>query len=75
MKELERFYSELSEILEVESVSDNENLKGFECWDSLTVLSIIAFADDSYRVSLSANDIKQVETVGELKTLIQSKLS
>ena len=46
---MENFDSSLAEILEVDTVSMDAELASFECWDSLTILSIIAFAGEKYR--------------------------
>ena len=45
---MEKMYEELAELLEVDEVKGNEVLSDFECWDSLTVLSIIAWASENY---------------------------
>ena len=45
---MENMYEELAELLEVDEVKDNEILSEFECWDSLTVLSIIAWDSENY---------------------------
>jgi acyl carrier protein len=71
---MENFDVEIAEILEVDSVNMNDALNQFECWDSLTILSIIAFASESYQIILSASEINVAETVGGLKLLIETKL-
>jgi len=70
---MENFISSISEILEVESVELSDELDSFEAWDSLTVLSIIAFCDSEYGVALSAEEIDDSGTVLGLKELIQGK--
>lgn len=72
---MENFKYELSEILEVETVESSDKLTSFECWDSLTILSIIALAGENYNVSLSSNEISNAITVGGLEELIKSKKS
>jgi acyl carrier protein len=71
---MENFDSLMAEILEVDSIKTDEQLTSFECWDSLTLLSIIAFADQNYNVTLSANDVITATTVGGLKELIKSRM-
>lgn len=63
---MEKVYKELAELLEVEEVKDSDTLEDFECWDSLTILTIIALSSDQYGKSLSANDIKEAKTIGGL---------
>lgn len=70
---MEKFEEGLAELLEVDSVSVLENLEDFEAWDSLTSLSIIAFIDENYNVSVSAQDLLEAKTVGGLKKLVFSK--
>ena len=70
---MENFESGITELLEVDSLNDADVLEDFEAWDSLTVLSIIAFVDENYGVSVSAQDLTSAKTIGGLKSLVQSK--
>ncbi len=70
---MNNFRIELAEILEVDGVEKDELLSSFECWDSLTILSIIALAGENYNVTLSAADVNNSNTVGGLEELIKSK--
>jgi acyl carrier protein len=72
---MENFNEELAEIFEVDSVETNQILEEFECWDSLTILSIIALVDETYSITLSAAEITNAETIGGLLTLINTKKS
>mgnify|MGYP003626455619 CR=1 FL=1 len=71
---MEDFIPSIAEILEEETVELNDDLDSFEAWDSLTVLSIIAFCDSEYGVALSADEIDNSGTVLGLKELIESKM-
>ena len=66
-------YDKLAEILEVETVKPGDVLREFTCWDSLTVLSIIAMMDKSYGVNADAKDLKEVITVGDLEHFIEAR--
>jgi acyl carrier protein len=68
------FETLLGEILEVDAVDLNDELTSFECWDSLTILSIIALVDQHYRVSLTAKEIIDSRTVEGLKLLVTGKI-
>ena len=70
---MENFIPSISEILEVDSVELSDELESFDAWDSLTVLSIIAFCDSDYGVALSADEIDNSGTIQGLKELIESK--
>jgi len=67
---MKNFESEIAEILEVETINLSDELESFEAWDSLTVLSIIAFCDSEYKVTLSSEDINNAETIQGLKDMI-----
>lgn len=73
MINIESFESGIAELLEVDSVDDSESLEDFEVWDSLTGLSIIAFIDENYEVSVSAQNLIEAKTIGGLKDLVVSK--
>jgi acyl carrier protein len=72
---MEKFENGIAELLEVDSVNESDKLEDFEVWDSLTVLSIIAFIDENYSVSIFANELAEAKTVGGLKNLVQAKLA
>lgn len=71
---MEGFLEEIAEILEVDSVELSDELNSFEAWDSLTVLSIIAYCDSDYGVALSAEEVDESGTILGLKELIESKM-
>lgn len=71
---MENFQSMMAEILEVEHIEMSDELISFDAWDSLTILSIIAFCYDHYSVSLSADEINKSETINGLKELVKSKM-
>ena len=66
---MEKMKEQLAELLEVDEVKDS--LEDFECWDSLTILSIIAWASENYGKTLLAKDINKAKTVGGLLALLK----
>jgi acyl carrier protein len=64
---MENFNEKLAELLEVEKVEDADLLQEFDAWDSLTALSIIAMVDSDYNKSISGDQLKNFNTVGDLK--------
>ena len=71
---MDNFKSQIALILEVESVDLNDELESFECWDSLTILSILALAAETYKVELTADDVKESKTIEGLWDLIKSRM-
>lgn len=67
------FLNDLAEILEEDSVNETNVLADFDAWDSLSVLSIIAYASEHYKMQLKKEDIRSMKTVGDLMTLFESK--
>jgi acyl carrier protein len=70
---MDEFLEQMAEILEVDSVNPQDIITEFEAWDSLTQLSIIALADTSYGVAITANEVKEAQTIEGIKKLIDSK--
>ena len=70
---MNEFLDKIAKILEVDSVSDTDDLKTFPQWDSLTVLSVIAMLDADYGVNLRAADLQEAASAGALWELVQSK--
>ena len=67
---MENFKTEIAEILEVDNVELNDELTSFECWDSLTILSIIALASEKYGKQLTNESIRDAKTIGGLMKLL-----
>lgn len=70
---MEELNQELADILEVDSVSDDELLEENDMWDSLARLSLLSFIDKQYSVNLFQPDIADVKTVADIKEIIKSK--
>jgi acyl carrier protein len=71
---MEDFESSMAEILEVDHIELTDELESFDTWDSLTILSIIAFCEEKYNVALSAIELEDSKTICGLKELIKSKI-
>ncbi len=67
------FYDKFLEFLEIESISsldENTMLKDLDEYDSFFVLTILAFIDDNFSINLSSKQLGDLETIGDLMTLI-----
>ena len=58
----------LEDVFEMDSEIMNleDTFKDYEAWDSLTLLSLIATIHDEFDVSLSNNDIKELNTIKDI---------
>ena len=70
---MNEFRDKIAEILDVDTVAEQDVLGDYPAWDSLSVLSVIAMLDAQYRVNVTAMDLKDVGTVADLWNLVQSK--
>jgi acyl carrier protein len=70
---MDAFLEKLVEILEVDSVGDQDVLADFDAWDSLTQLSIIALVNEMYGITISAMELKNVVTIKGIKDLVENK--
>ena len=69
----EFFLKELHEFLEIESISkfeESTNLKDLKEFDSLTIMTLIAFADEYFNKKFKAIDFKNIKTVKDVMNLI-----
>ena len=65
------FIKELPDVLEIdEELTEESNLKDLEEYDSLAVLSLVAFIDEKFGTSLSSDELTEVTTVRSLIELI-----
>ncbi len=70
---MDRFLEQVAEILEVDKVTPTDVLSEFDAWDSLSRLSIIALAGESYGATIYADELRSIDTVDNLQKLIESK--
>lgn len=70
---MEHFYITLAEIVETDKVTPEDVLQSLDNWDSLTELSILAMLDANYGVNLTARDLRQIRTAGELAAAVESQ--
>ena len=68
----EDFYRELIECMEIDPVDITEEtvFRELEDFDSMAIMSIVAFADEKFGKTLAAEQLKNMKTVGDLMELI-----
>ena len=68
----ENFFAELLECMEIEPVELTEDtvFKQLEDYDSMAVMSIVAFADEKFGATLAAEELEKMVTVRDLMELI-----
>lgn len=74
MKDFIKNLVEQFDEVELEALTPETKFKEFDEFSSLTILSIIAMADDEYGVRLKADDVRQAETVQDLFNTVQSRI-
>ena len=69
------FFQELQEALEFEDVELQEetNLRAIEGFDSLAIMTIIAFVDEHFQKKLTAQQLASVTTTSSLMGIIGSE--
>lgn len=70
---MEELNLEMADILEVDAVADNDELEVFDSWDSLAILSLLAFIDKNYNVQLFNDELADAKTLADIKQLVESK--
>ena len=66
--------AEQYEDVELDELTPETKFKEFDEFNSLTILSIIAMADDEYEVRLKADDVRGADTVQDLFNIVQSRI-
>lgn len=70
------FLKEMYEFLEIESIPElklDTNLRELEEFDSLTIMTLIAFADEYFNKRFKATDFRRIQTVEDVMSLIGIK--
>lgn len=74
IKEFTESFVEVFDDADGLNLSPDTYYKELDEYSSLTVLSIIAFADENFDVTITGKEIRETETIQDLYDLIQSKL-
>lgn len=71
------FLRELESLLEldVDTLAVGQRLEDVGGWDSLAVVSLMAFVDEKFSIALSADRINACKTVGDITNLLEGKLT
>ena len=62
----EKFMKELSDVLELEMLTESSDLE----LDSMKTLAIIVFIDENFNKQLTADELKKINSVNDLISLI-----
>lgn len=63
------FLDRLAEVLEVPSISLEDDFRSVPLWSSLTGFSVMVMIENEYGRTLTATDLQGAHTVGELACL------
>lgn len=69
-----KFIENFKNILDEEpsiKLESNSKFRDLDEWDSLTALSLIAMLDEEYNVSVSGDQIKDMETIQDILNFIK----
>jgi acyl carrier protein len=70
---MEDFLEKMAELFEEDTVQLTDSIVGFDAWDSLTSLSVIAYAGDEFQKSITTAQIVECETIGGLYELVKNQ--
>jgi acyl carrier protein len=69
---MEDFLEKMAELFEEDTVEMTDTIVDFDAWDSLTSLSVIAYAGEEFQKTISADQILKAKTIGGLYELIKN---
>ena len=69
----ERFTTKLEKLLEVSpgELREEEQVRNLEHWDSLTLLGLLALADEQLQVQIDPDRLAQCVTIGDILNLLE----
>ena len=72
----EEFYAEVAGIMEVDKgeVHDGVELASFEDWNSLSIISFIAFVDERLSLVIKPKELASAKSTDDLVSLVRGKL-
>lgn len=64
---------QIAEILGIDNLTDDEEIKKLPNYDSLNMLTVISFIKKEYDIILTAGDINKINTINDLRKIMQEK--
>lgn len=59
--------------VDVDALTPDTAFRGLEGWSSLVALMVITMIDEEYEVTITGDEMKKQNTIGELYNLVTSK--
>ena len=68
----EKLIEEFKDILELEdeTLTEEDNFRNFDNWDSVAALAVMAYLDEEFDFSIKAEDFKKINTINQLHDLM-----
>lgn len=73
IKEFIEKFAEIFDDTDAATLTPATNFKEIDEWSSLSVLGLIALADEEFDFELTSNDLRGVSTIEELYNLVSKK--
>ncbi|WP_088187754.1 acyl carrier protein [Desulfosporosinus sp. FKA] len=70
---MQELYNKMAEILEVETVKREDEIRKFDNWDSLSLLVTLSTIDSEFGVLITTEEFDKVKTIGDLEDIVKSK--
>ena len=73
----QKFIDTFKEALEIEDheVNWDDKFRDYEEWDSLNQMSLVAYLDETYEVSIETKDLEKLETVKDLYNEVENRMN
>lgn len=72
-KFIENFADQFDDV-DRDSLTPETAFRGLDGWSSLVALMVITMIDEEYEVTITGDEMKKQNTIGELYKLVASKL-
>ena len=66
-------FEEMIDIFEVDVINEADVLREYELWDSLSVISLLAFLDEQFGINIEATELVDVVTVADLLSFVNTR--
>ena len=63
----------IANILGVDNLTDEEEIKKLPNYDSLNMLTVISFIKKEYDITLNAGDINKINSINDLRRIMEEK--
>lgn len=69
----DKIFNQIKDIVDNETLTQDQNLEEIEDWDSLAKITFVSWVDQNLGITLYTHDMQQCQTIADVVSLLEEK--